>query len=106
MDIQFCLFDRQSGGVFDHSQLGMVPSYPPKLDKLAMCFKDSTDKEPLFVYRNDLRRVNIHEFLQSEVTQIVDVLVQEGEIYDVKPETPVQEIIEHFNAKGVCYQET
>lgn len=39
------------------------------------------------------------------VTKILDVLVSEGQTYDVQASTSVDEIIQHFNSKGVHYEE-
>lgn len=42
----------------------------------------------------------------SQVRKILDVLVAEGKVFDVKSDTSVDEIIQHFNQKGVYYEAT
>lgn len=44
--------------------------------------------------------------LLSKVRKILDVLVAEGKVFDVKSDTSVDEIIQHFNQKGVYYEAT
>mmetsp|Transcript_102043 Transcript_102043/g.243332 ORF Transcript_102043/g.243332 Transcript_102043/m.243332 type:complete len:427 (+) Transcript_102043:78-1358(+) len=39
------------------------------------------------------------------VRRLLDVLVSEGESFQVQSDTSVDEIIQHFNRKGVCYEE-
>mmetsp|Transcript_2578 Transcript_2578/g.6194 ORF Transcript_2578/g.6194 Transcript_2578/m.6194 type:complete len:425 (+) Transcript_2578:53-1327(+) len=39
------------------------------------------------------------------VRKILDVLVAEGQTLDTKADTPVDEIIQHFNTKGVFYED-
>lgn len=46
----------------------------------------------------------IHLALPYKVRKILDVLVTEGATYDVKADTSVDEIIRHFNQKGVYYE--
>ena len=45
-----------------------------------------------------------HLALPYKVRKILDVLVTEGATYDVKADTSVDEIIRHFNQKGVYYE--
>ena len=40
----------------------------------------------------------------SKVSKILDVLVTEGNTFDVKSDTSVDEIIQYFNKKGVYYE--
>ena len=47
---------------------------------------------------------DILSFAASQVSKILDVLVTEGNTFDVKSDTSVDEIIQYFNKRGVYYE--
>ena len=41
----------------------------------------------------------------AKVRKILEELVAEGKTFDIRADTPVDEIIQYFNSKGVYYEE-